>query len=860
MRNLTQLLFFIFPIILFWQGCRFDEVAPATVANFEIVGGIEHQVGEEITITNLSENIDQSSFRWVYGDGVVDLAKDSISGTNQPFNGSHVFADADEYSIELHAYNKNGYLDSKKVTISILGEGPVANCIVSTDSCNFKDCTVQFTDDSRNHDPTKNVWDFGDGTSVNEANPSHTYDTPGMYTIQLIVENESGEKDTSTCEVAVYASDPAVPLFTVVNDSCLAPCTVSFINQSVNGVRFEWSIEHSGGTKDTSTTDVQDAVSHLYVQQGEYDVTLRAFNADDIPVSLTKTVTIDGIPPPSCTPVADLREKDGVSSCFAPCTVHFEHFSQCLDSLKMVYGDGTEWTGKSTDWKDNEFPAIHTYTSPGNYNATLTAYWTENGITYDSSSVVPIQVNQAVPTPIASFTIQNNQCEAPCQVSLTNTSQNYSGCIWNFGSGGTSTDCNPGPRDFSTPGSYPVELCVYNTSGDTSCVSDTIFILASPAVDTTCEVVINQPGYQTVRGISVDPNGGYMMVGSRFVGGNSNGWLMKLNEQCDTVWSLVYSRGVESVLTSIYPGNAGGFILGGYYNNATNKRRGWSMLISSTGNQTWPSPVDVDLQGWDRLQDVVPNPLGGYVGVGRTQATSSSPKEGLLVEITDGGSKSIQLAIGNQSGKPFYDGFFNAAYVDANGIAYLAGHAKDSVGNEWEAWVVKYNTQTNTILLDTMIGHPTRGEDLWDVIENPAGNLVFTGRQNDDYIWMFEMTPSGQVVNESVINSIDNSNSYSIINHPNPTANAAYLVTGYEEVSGLGRQAILVSVNQNMNNFSILETYGDPVQPGDDVIYGVIPRTDMSGGYFLGGYTISKSLDGNRDAYYIFTNDQGKVD
>ncbi|MEM7369902.1 MAG: PKD domain-containing protein [Bacteroidota bacterium] len=857
MRNHTQLLILIIPFLLLWHGCRFPEVAPATVAEFVVIDGLEHQVGEEVFFTNNSENIDESDFRWVFGDGEVDLARDSTTNTNQPFHGSHVYTQPNVYEVELRAYNKDQYEDVKKIAITILGDGPMANCIVSPDSCHFQDCTIQFTDDSRNHDPANNQWDFGDGNTSELANPTHTYDTPGMYTVQLIVENSSGEKDTSTCEVSVYASDPAVADFAIVNDSCLVPCEVTFENQSVNGVRYEWSIEYAGGTRDTNTTDVQASVSQLYMQQGRYEVSLQAFNADDIPASITKTVTIEGIAPPSCTTVADLREKDGVSSCTVDCTVHFEHFSQCLDSLKMVYGDGTEWAGKSSEWKDNDFPAIHTYTSPGTYDATLTAFWTENGITYDSSSVVTIEVNPAAPSPTASFTIQNNQCEAPCQVSLTNTSQNYTGCIWDFGSVGSSTECNPGPRNFTVPGSYPVQLCVYNTAGDTSCFSDTIIILSSPMVDTTCEVAINMPGYQTIRGISVDPNGGYMMVGSKNEGGNLVGWLMKLNEQCDTVWSIAYSRGVDAVLTSVYPGQGGGFILGGYYNNATNKRRGWVLRTSNTGNQMWR--VDVDPQQWDRLQDVVPNPKGGYVGVGRTQSCSNCLKEGLFVEVTDGGVSSTPIQIGNQSGKPFYEGFFNAAYVDDNGIAYLAGHAKDSSNHEWQAWVVKYNTQTDIIELDTMIGNPTRGEDLWDVIENGNGNLVFTGRQNDDYIWLFEMTPGGQVVNTSIINSIDNSNSYHIINHPNPAANAEYLLTGYVEETGLGRQVLLVEVNQGLNNFTVLEKYGDPVKAGDDTGYGVIPRTDMSGGYFIGGYTISKSTDGNRDAYYIFTDDQGKV-
>jgi PKD repeat protein len=50
---------------------------------------------------------------------------------------------------------------------------------------------VQFTDTSTNS-PTSYSWDFGDGTTSNLPNPSHTYDSPSIYTVKLTVANSSG--------------------------------------------------------------------------------------------------------------------------------------------------------------------------------------------------------------------------------------------------------------------------------------------------------------------------------------------------------------------------------------------------------------------------------------------------------------------------------------------------------------------------------------------------------------------------------------------------------------------------------------------------------------------------------------------
>jgi len=56
-------------------------------------------------------------------------------------------------------------------------------------SCNGR---IQFTDESLNL-PTGWAWDFGDGNSSTETNPSHVYHESGNYNVQLTVSNNFGE-------------------------------------------------------------------------------------------------------------------------------------------------------------------------------------------------------------------------------------------------------------------------------------------------------------------------------------------------------------------------------------------------------------------------------------------------------------------------------------------------------------------------------------------------------------------------------------------------------------------------------------------------------------------------------------------
>lgn len=56
--------------------------------------------------------------------------------------------------------------------------------------------TVQFTDTSAGS-PTSWNWNFGDGTTSTQQNPSKTYSNPGMYTVSLNVQNSLGGSTTT---------------------------------------------------------------------------------------------------------------------------------------------------------------------------------------------------------------------------------------------------------------------------------------------------------------------------------------------------------------------------------------------------------------------------------------------------------------------------------------------------------------------------------------------------------------------------------------------------------------------------------------------------------------------------------------
>jgi PKD repeat protein len=75
--------------------------------------------------------------------------------------------------------------------------------------------TVHFTNESIG-DFLSSDWDFGDGSVSTEANPTHTYTSPGLYTVRLTVTSLAGESTKSrTGYIAVHA--PAIYLPTILH-------------------------------------------------------------------------------------------------------------------------------------------------------------------------------------------------------------------------------------------------------------------------------------------------------------------------------------------------------------------------------------------------------------------------------------------------------------------------------------------------------------------------------------------------------------------------------------------------------------------------------------------------------------------
>jgi PKD repeat protein len=145
--------------------------------------------------------------------------------------------------------------------------------------------TVQFTDSSTDEDDDTLTWswDFGDGGNSTEQNPSHTYDSNGMYTVTLTV-NDGTDSDDFSIDLTIGTAPVAG--ITIPEGNITVNASAQFMDNSTMGDSNITSWLWDFGDGETST---EQNPTHNYSAAGTYTVTLMVSDDD----ALSDTISVD---------------------------------------------------------------------------------------------------------------------------------------------------------------------------------------------------------------------------------------------------------------------------------------------------------------------------------------------------------------------------------------------------------------------------------------------------------------------------------------------------------------------------------------------------------------------------------------
>lgn len=149
-----------------------------------------------------NESLAGTRFIWDFGDGT----------TSEDFEPTKLYSNVGTYNVRLIAIDSStcNIADTANFTIRVL-DNPTAAIASWGPNPPRENTPVRFTNGSQN--AIRYVWNFGDGESSTQVNPTHQYNASGTYTAELIAFNAAGCSDTATVEVNVIV----VPVLDVPN-------------------------------------------------------------------------------------------------------------------------------------------------------------------------------------------------------------------------------------------------------------------------------------------------------------------------------------------------------------------------------------------------------------------------------------------------------------------------------------------------------------------------------------------------------------------------------------------------------------------------------------------------------------------
>jgi len=127
-----------------------------------------------LTVTFVNNSIGGTPFHWDFGDGT----------SSNTANTDHTYNIQGSYKVRLSATGPDGKILYKD-TLVVVQKVPIAQFEITPDTAYIPGHPLHFFNLSENIDSLR--WEFGDGNSSRELNPSYTYPAVGTYDVTLHV-------------------------------------------------------------------------------------------------------------------------------------------------------------------------------------------------------------------------------------------------------------------------------------------------------------------------------------------------------------------------------------------------------------------------------------------------------------------------------------------------------------------------------------------------------------------------------------------------------------------------------------------------------------------------------------------------
>ncbi len=303
-----------------------------------------HTINHQNLSINLSSTTTGAAtfFEWYFDDGTYKTGQ----------NISHTFENSGMHEVYLYTYDDASGCFSSAYREFVVGS---INCKAQFETyINPDDLTVQINNQSTGNQLSY-YWNFGNGETSTSENPVITYSEPGIYWIDLSIENAANNCSDWTYKQIIVGNTNCVADFVAVPNG--QTNTISFENRSQGGYYYSWWFDDGEMSWDEN-------VSHTFETPGRHYVELFIVNEFGTCWDLAwKEITVGEIP------------------CSADFTIFYDQTTNTLYTYSSAVGQVDSYWWQFGDGNYSDQPnASHQYTdidgNPANgyYWVSLTTY------------------------------------------------------------------------------------------------------------------------------------------------------------------------------------------------------------------------------------------------------------------------------------------------------------------------------------------------------------------------------------------------------------------------------------------------------------------------------------------------------